>query len=197
MNNISLEIKKGMLAAVIGSVGCGKSSLLMALLGEMRKLKGKVKVNGDVAYVPQLSWIINQTLRENVLFARQYEKDDYDIVIDACALGPDIDSLQNGDLTEIGEKGINLSGGQKARVSLARAVYQDCDLYLLDDPLSAVDAHVGKKIFEHLIGPHGLLADKTRIMVTHGLHYLKDADMIIIMKGNYSALVSKKTSVVL
>lgn len=148
LHDVNLEVQSKNLMAVVGRVGCGKSSLLSALLGEMQKLRGKVSVHGKLAYVPQQAWIQNLPLRDNILFGKPFDKDLYEAVIDACALGPDLAILPHGDLTEIGEKGINLSGGQKARVSLARAVYQNYDVYLLDDPLSAVDSHVGKHIFE-------------------------------------------------
>ncbi|XP_073071631.1 multidrug resistance-associated protein 1 isoform X6 [Manis javanica] len=138
---------------------------------------------GSVAYVPQQAWIQNDSLRENILFGRQLQEQHYKTIIEACALLPDLEILPSGDRTEIGEKGMNLSGGQKQRVSLARAVYCDSDVYLLDDPLSAVDAHVGKHIFENVIGPRGLLKSKTRLLVTHGIRYLPQVDVIIVMSG--------------
>ncbi|XP_073071630.1 multidrug resistance-associated protein 1 isoform X5 [Manis javanica] len=140
-------------------------------------------VQGSVAYVPQQAWIQNDSLRENILFGRQLQEQHYKTIIEACALLPDLEILPSGDRTEIGEKGMNLSGGQKQRVSLARAVYCDSDVYLLDDPLSAVDAHVGKHIFENVIGPRGLLKSKTRLLVTHGIRYLPQVDVIIVMSG--------------
>lgn len=118
------------------------------LSGELTKLEGILEVNGSIAYVPQIPWIQNASLRDNILFGRPFNSRLYQHVLEACALLPDLAILPHGDRTEIGEKGINLSGGQKARVSLARAAYQESDLYLLDDPLSAVDAHVGKHVFE-------------------------------------------------
>ncbi|PAV78537.1 hypothetical protein WR25_09567 [Diploscapter pachys] len=148
LSDISFEVNRGNLIAVVGSVGTGKSSLLMALLGEMEKLRGYVGIRGECAFVPQQPWIQNVSLKDNILMGKPYNKIIYDEVIEACALKADIDQLPSGDSTEIGEKGINLSGGQKARVALARAVYQDKDVYLLDDPLSAVDAHVARHIFE-------------------------------------------------
>ncbi|KAK0419050.1 hypothetical protein QR680_013923 [Steinernema hermaphroditum] len=181
LRTIDLHVENTKLISVIGTVGSGKSSLLQALLGEMDKLQGYVGVRGSLAYVPQQSWIQNMTLRENILFGAKYDRQRYQKVIEACALKPDFDILPHRDHTEIGEKGINLSGGQKARVSLARAIYQDRDIYLLDDPLSAVDTIVGKHIFEKVIGPNGLLNNKTRILVTHSLSYLKESDVIVIM----------------
>ena len=127
--------------------------------------------------------LISCTLQDNILFGQAFDKEYYQQVLEACALTQDIRMLPGGDQTEIGEKGINLSGGQKQRVSLARAVYSRADIYLLDDPLSAVDSHVGKHIFEHVIGPNGILADKTRVLVTHGISYLPSVDNIFVMDG--------------
>ncbi|XP_053551240.1 multidrug resistance-associated protein 1 isoform X2 [Bombina bombina] len=181
LKEISVSIPEGSLIAVVGQVGCGKSSLLSALLGEMEKREGSVAVKGSIAYVPQQAWIQNASLKDNVMFGRETYEPLYKRVIDACALLPDLEILPSGDRTEIGEKGVNLSGGQKQRVSLARAVYCNADVYLLDDPLSAVDAHVGRHIFDNVIGPNGLLKDKTRILVTHGVSYLPQMDSIIVM----------------
>lgn len=197
LKNISFEIPKGLLIAVVGSVGCGKSSLISAILGEMDKICGTVNMQGSVAYVPQEAWIQNATLKNNILFGKCEDPTSYNSVIDACALKSDLELLDGGDQTEIGEKGINLSGGQKQRVSLARAVYCDADIYLLDDPLSAVDSHVGKHIFERVIGNQGLLKNKTRVLVTHGIHWLPSVDSIIVLSngkisgiGTYEELLS-------
>ncbi|KAH8267412.1 hypothetical protein KR018_000796 [Drosophila ironensis] len=183
LRNINIEVRKSNLVALVGTVGSGKSSVVQAFLGEMEKLAGVVNTVGKLAYVPQQAWIQNATVRDNILFGQPYDRKRYNKVIDACALRADIDILSAGDSTEIGEKGINLSGGQKQRISLARAVYSDADLYLLDDPLSAVDAHVGKHIFEEVIGPKGILARKSRILVTHGVTFLPQVDSIYVMKG--------------
>ncbi|XP_004855847.1 multidrug resistance-associated protein 1 isoform X1 [Heterocephalus glaber] len=183
LNGITFSVPEGALVAVVGQVGCGKSSLLSAFLGEMDKLEGHVTLKGSVAYVPQQAWIQNDSLRENILFGHQLQEQHYKSVVEACALLPDLEILPSGDRTEIGEKGVNLSGGQKQRVSLARAVYCDSDIYLFDDPLSAVDAHVGKHIFENVIGPKGMLKNKTRILVTHGISYLPQVDVIVVMTG--------------
>uniref|UniRef100_A0A8D1CZB1 Multidrug resistance-associated protein 1 n=1 Tax=Sus scrofa TaxID=9823 RepID=A0A8D1CZB1_PIG len=183
LHGITFSIPEGSLVAVVGQVGCGKSSLLSALLAEMDKVEGHVAIKGSVAYVPQQAWIQNVSLRENILFGRQLQERYYKAVIEACALLPDLEILPSGDRTEIGEKGVNLSGGQKQRVSLARAVYCNSDIYLFDDPLSAVDAHVGKHIFENVVGPKGMLKNKTRLLVTHGLSYLPQVDVIIVMSG--------------
>ncbi len=148
--------------AVVGSVGSGKSSLIYSVLGELNKFKGEINVNGSLSYVPQQAWIQNATVKENILFGKIYDKQSYDKIITCCALKHDFSILAAGDQTEIGEKGINLSGGQKQRISLSRAVYSDSDIFLLDDPLSAVDAHVGKHIFDSVIGPNGILKQKSR-----------------------------------
>ncbi|XP_070703342.1 multidrug resistance-associated protein 1 [Pempheris klunzingeri] len=197
LKKLNVCIPDGSLVAVVGHVGSGKSSLLSALLGEMEKLEGTVAVKGSVAYVPQQAWIQNSTLKGNIIFGQERREAWYQCVVEACALQPDLEILPAGDETEIGEKGVNLSGGQKQRVSLARAVYCDRAVYLLDDPLSAVDAHVGKHIFEHVFGPEGLLKDKTRVLVTHGLSYLPQADLILVMvegeiteMGSYQQLMA-------
>uniref|UniRef100_A0A3Q2V2S4 ATP binding cassette subfamily C member 3 n=1 Tax=Haplochromis burtoni TaxID=8153 RepID=A0A3Q2V2S4_HAPBU len=181
LHNINVMVPQGSLLAVVGHVGCGKSSLISALLGDMEKVEGEVSVRGSVAYVPQQAWIQNATLRDNILFGNLYNEQKYNSVLEACALTPDLQVLPGGDMTEIGEKGINLSGGQRQRVSLARALYSDADVYLLDDPLSAVDAHVSKHIFDNLIGPEGALKGKTRILVTHGISFLPQVDNIMVM----------------
>lgn len=197
LKNLNVHIPEGSLVAVVGLVGSGKSSLLSALLGEMDKIEGTITVKGSVAYVPQQAWIQNSTLKENIVFGHELMEAWYQQVLEACALRPDLEMLPAGDSTEIGEKGVNLSGGQKQRVSLARAIYCDRSIYLLDDPLSAVDAHVGKHIFDHVIGPQGLLKDKTRVLVTHGLSYLPQADLILVMAegqiteiGSYQQLLT-------
>ncbi|XP_061455661.1 multidrug resistance-associated protein 1-like isoform X1 [Rhineura floridana] len=191
LNNINFVIPEHRLIAVVGQVGCGKSSLLSALLGEMEKREGHVSLKGSVAYVPQQAWIQNATLKENIIFGREVKESQYKHVIEACALRPDLEIFPSGDQTEIGEKGVNLSGGQKQRVSLARAVYCNADVYLLDDPLSAVDAHVGKHIFDKVVGPKGILKNKTRVLVTHGVGYLPLMDMIIVMtEGKISEMGS-------
>lgn len=181
LKNINLAVKKGELVAIVGQVGSGKSSLISALLGDMEKLNGQVNVDGTIAYVPQMAWIQNATLRDNILFGKELDEKLYDKVIHACALNADLAILPAGDKTEIGEKGINLSGGQKARVSLARAVYSGADIYIFDDPLSAVDAHVGKHIFENVFGVDGMLSGKTRFLVTHAVSYLPKVDEIFVM----------------
>uniref|UniRef100_T1JBD6 ABC-type glutathione-S-conjugate transporter n=1 Tax=Strigamia maritima TaxID=126957 RepID=T1JBD6_STRMM len=194
LHNIFLTVPDGALFAVVGAVGSGKSSMLAAILGEMVKLNGTVNTQGSIAYVSQQAWIQNASLRNNILFGKPYNHQKYQKIINACALVQDFEILPAGDETEIGEKGINLSGGQKQRVSLARAVYNDADIYLLDDPLSAVDAHVGKHIFEHVIGPDGLLNEKTRVFVTHGIAYLPYVTSIMVLgEGNVLEIGSYQT----
>ncbi|XP_067995695.1 ATP-binding cassette sub-family C member 2 isoform X1 [Melanerpes formicivorus] len=199
IRDVTLDIAPGSLVAVVGAVGSGKSSLVSAMLGEMENIKGHINIQGSLAYVPQQAWIQNATLKDNILFGSELDEDRYQQVIEACALLPDMALLPAGDQTEIGEKGINLSGGQKQRVSLARAVYSNADIYVLDDPLSAVDAHVGKFLFEHVLGPKGLLRNKTRILVTHGISFLPQVDNIVVMvegavseHGSYSTLLANK-----
>ncbi len=183
LTSINLEIPRGSLIAVVGVVGSGKSSLVSAVLGEMDRAGGRLSRRGHTAYVPQQAWIQNMTLRDNVLFDKEWAPVKYQQVLSACALESDLATLTSGDLTEIGENGINLSGGQKQRVSLARAVYSDADVYLLDDPLSAVDAHVGKHIFDQVISNEtGLLRDRTRVLVTHNVSFLDKIDKIVVMK---------------
>ncbi|KAG1678463.1 Multidrug resistance-associated protein 1 [Nymphon striatum] len=196
LSDINMNVEQGQLVAIVGSVGSGKSSLLSATLGEMYKLKGAISVQGRVAYVPQQAWIQNATVRDNITFNTPFLVKRYEKVLKKCALETDMKILTAGDQTEIGEKGINLSGGQKQRVSLARAVYNDADIYLFDDPLSAVDSHVGKYLFDNVIGPGGILKNKTRILVTHGLTYLPECDYVhmlkdgkIIESGSYSSMM--------
>ncbi|KAF9973812.1 hypothetical protein BGZ73_002947 [Actinomortierella ambigua] len=197
LHNISISIKRGSLTAVVGRVGEGKSSLVGALLGEMYMYSGTIRSFGSLAYVAQSAWILNDTVRNNILFGRDYDKERYLQVIKACALVPDFKMLINGDRTVIGEKGINLSGGQRQRISIARAVYANADVYIFDDPLSAVDAHVGQHIFEEAISK--ILAGKTRILVTNGAVHLSEADQIIVVKqgkiaqdGSYNSLMEDK-----
>jgi ABC-type multidrug transport system fused ATPase/permease subunit len=171
---------KNGITAIVGAVGSGKSSLLGALTAEMKRLSGSVTFSGSVGYCPQQAWIMNATVRENILFGREFDADRYWKVVKAACLEPDFKILPDGDRSEIGEKGINLSGGQKQRVSLARLMYTNCDIALFDDPLSAVDSNVGRSIFE--AGICGLLAGKTRILVTHALHFVKHCDWVVVMR---------------
>ncbi|XP_043846485.1 ATP-binding cassette sub-family C member 4 [Dromiciops gliroides] len=180
LQNLSFTVRPRELLAVVGPVGSGKSSLLSAVLGELPRYEGLVNVRGRVAYVSQQPWVFSGTVRSNILFGKDYEKEKYDKVVKACALKKDLQLLEDGDLTVIGDRGTTLSGGQKARINLARAVYQDADIYLLDDPLSAVDGEVGRHLFEYCICQ--TLHEKITILVTHQLQYLKDASQILILK---------------
>lgn len=196
LHRINLCIKKGSLVGICGGVGSGKSSLLSALLGQMTLLEGKVAVSGGFAYVSQQAWILNDSLKENILFGNEYNPDKYNAVLEACCLLPDIAELPYGDMTEIGERGANLSGGQRQRVSLARALYSERPILLLDDPVSAVDACVGSHIFSKAI--RGAAKGKTILFVTHQLQYLPECDVVILMKdgqiaehGTHAQLIGK------
>jgi ATP-binding cassette, subfamily C (CFTR/MRP), member 1 len=195
LKDINIRIQRGEFVVIVGEIGSGKSSLLAALVGEMRRTDGSVKLGGRVGFCPQTAWIQNATVRNNILFGTEFDQGRYDRVISDCALAADFEMLPNGDATEIGERGITVSGGQKARINIARAAYNDADILLLDDPLSAVDAHVGRQLLEQCIC--GLMAGKTRVLVTHQLHVLPRADRILCMdqgriveQGTYEDLLS-------
>ncbi|XP_054655590.1 ATP-binding cassette sub-family C member 4-like isoform X3 [Dunckerocampus dactyliophorus] len=195
LQDITLTVKSHQLLAIIGPVGAGKSSLLSAILGELPHESGMMMVRGQVNYASQQPWVFPGTIRSNILFGRGLDRQKYERVLRACALKKDLELFPDGDLTLIGDKGGTLSGGQKARINLARAVYEEADIYLLDDPLSAVDAEVGKYLFEACIC--GLLKNKCRILVTHQLQHLRAADHIVVVKeghmmaqGTYSELQS-------
>ncbi|XP_052900938.1 ATP-binding cassette sub-family C member 4-like [Anopheles moucheti] len=183
LSNLNIDFRKGLLIGVIGPVGAGKSSLLQAILRELPLETGCVVTQGRFAYVSQEPWVFSGTVRQNILFGQPMEKERYDSVVRACALVTDFEQLPDGDRTMIGERGAALSGGQKARISLARAVYRRADVFLLDDPLSAVDAHVGRHLFDLCIGPQGRLGTlrTTRILVTHQVHFLKEADWVVVL----------------
>ncbi|KAG1747121.1 ABC protein [Suillus paluster] len=198
VKNVTMTIPRGQLVAVVGPVGSGKSSLLQGLIGEMRKVSGHVSFGGRVGYCPQTAWIQNATLRDNITFGQPFEEDRYWRIVETACLLPDLQLLPDGDLTEIGEKGINLSGGQKQRVNIARALYFDPEIVILDDPLSAVDAHVGKSLFQDAIS--GALCNRgvTVILVTHAIHFLSQVDYIYTMNngvitesGTYEELISR------
>ncbi|KAJ7311830.1 hypothetical protein JRQ81_006141 [Phrynocephalus forsythii] len=180
LRNITYTVKKGKVLGICGQVGSGKSSLITAILGQMYLSKGSVAVDGKLAYVSQQAWIFHGSVRENILFGENYDERRYNYALKVCCLNSDLDLLPYGDMTEIGERGLNLSGGQKQRISLARAVYADRDVYLLDDPLSAVDAHVGRHIFDQCIKE--ALRGKTILLVTHQLQYLEFCDEIILLE---------------
>ncbi|XP_015498134.1 multidrug resistance-associated protein 6 isoform X2 [Parus major] len=199
LRSINLSVPQGSLLAVVGQVGAGKSSLLAAVLGELEATDGCVTVKDTAAYVPQQAWVLNASVEDNILFGKEMDETWFNRVTEACALHPDLETFPAGQKSEIGEKGINLSGGQKQRVNLARAVYQKASIYLLDDPLSAVDAHVGQHIFERVLGPSGLLKDKqTRVLVTHTINILPQVDNIVFLvdgmiseTGSYQELLQR------
>lgn len=191
--NVSFSIRRGELVAVVGSVGSGKTSLLTAMLKQMECVQGSQRLLGNVAYVSQEHWIQNKTLRDNVLFYNSFEEEKYILAIDASQLSNDLVMLPSADFTVIGERGINLSGGQKARVNIARAVYakDDVDLIIFDDPLAAVDAHVGKAIFEDAILE--TLKDKARVVVfSSNYHFLSHFDKIIVVGQGEAGEESKQ-----
>ncbi|XP_058530683.1 ATP-binding cassette sub-family C member 12 isoform X6 [Ochotona princeps] len=195
--NVSLKRMKGKVLGICGNVGSGKSSLIAALLGQMQLQKGIVAVNGTLAYVSQQAWIFHGNVRENILFGEKYDEQRYLHTVRVCGLQTDLRSLPYGDLTEIGERGLNLSGGQRQRISLARAVYSNRQLYLLDDPLSAVDAHVGKHVFQECI--RKTLRGKTVVLVTHQLQFLESCDEVILLedgeiceKGTHKELMEER-----
>ncbi|XVF00520.1 hypothetical protein REPUB_Repub04eG0008100 [Reevesia pubescens] len=180
LSNIDLDIPVGSLVAIVGSTGEGKTSLVSAMLGELPSMSdASVVIRGTVSYVPQVSWIFNATVRDNILFGSPFESARYEKAIDVTALQHDLELLPGGDLTEIGERGVNISGGQKQRVSMARAVYSNSDVYIFDDPLSALDAHVARQVFDKCI--KGELRGKARVLVTNQLHFLSQVDRIILV----------------
>ncbi|XP_066591156.1 probable multidrug resistance-associated protein lethal(2)03659 isoform X2 [Prorops nasuta] len=180
-DRLDLSVKSGSLVAVIGQVGSGKSSLLQVILRELSLTEGSLKTVGKMSYASQQPWIFASTIRQNILFGQPYDEERYRRVIEVCQMKSDLNLFPYGDNTMVGTRGINLSGGQRARISLARAVYLDADIYLLDDPLSAVDPRVGRRIMEDCICSY--LKDKTRVLVTHQTHFLKHVDRIVVMNN--------------
>jgi ABC-type multidrug transport system fused ATPase/permease subunit len=202
LRGIDFTAHKGDLTCIVGRVGQGKSSLLQSILGDLWKIEGEVHINGTVAYVAQQPWIMNATVKENIIFGHRYDSNFYEKTVKACALLDDFSQLPDGDETFVGERGISLSGGQKARVALARAVYARADIYLLDDCLSAVDSHVGRHIVESVLGPRGLLNSKCRILATNAIAVLSDADFIcqlkdgeIVESGTFRQLMAMKGAI--
>lgn len=200
LKNVNIEIKTGEICAVVGRVASGKSTLCSAVLNETFLNHGEITLNGEVAYAAQSPWILNATVRENILFGKPLDEDRYNRVIEACQLEHDLTLLEDGDLTDIGEKGINLSGGQKARVSVARAAYSGADTIILDDPLSALDPEVGAALFNDCIAGD-LMKGKTRLLVTNQLQFLASCDHIVVLKkgevmedGSAADLLAKEDS---
>ncbi|KAK5646881.1 hypothetical protein RI129_005345 [Pyrocoelia pectoralis] len=181
LKNLNMKVKRGTTIGVIGPVGSGKSTLLQVILRELHLVEGSMELCGVVSYASQEPWIFNGTVRQNITFNKPYWELRYKNVVNKCCLNSDLLSLPNGDMTTVGERGVSLSGGQRARVNLARTIYQEADIYLLDDPLSAVDTHVAKELFDECI--KGFLSEKTVILVTHQLHFLKEVDSIILFEN--------------
>ena len=181
LQNLSFSIKSGTLCAFVGQIGSGKSTLLKSFFNEAPKTKGELRFSGRVAYVEHEAIIFPGTVRSNIIFGGEFDKTRYNQVIQACCLVDDFKQFPHGDSTEIGERGVNLSGGQKARLSLARALYSDADIYLLDDPLSAVDTHVANVLFEKAI--RGLLKNKTVLLATHQVHFAREANQMIVLEN--------------
>lgn len=199
LHDINFSAHKGELSCIVGRVGAGKSSLLETMLGDLYKIKGEVVMRGTSAYVAQSPWVMNASVRENIVFGYRWDPVFYERTVKACALTEDFASLPDGDQTEVGERGISLSGGQKARLTLARAVYARADIYLLDDVLSAVDQHVGRHLIDNVLGPNGLLSGKTRILATNSIPVLMEAHYItllrdgrVIERGSYEQLIAMK-----
>ncbi|XP_031634328.1 multidrug resistance-associated protein 4-like [Contarinia nasturtii] len=198
LRDINLEVPKGKLVFVVGSVGAGKSTLMQVLLKELPLIQGTMGINGTVSFSSQVSWTFTSTIRQNITFGQAMNRTRYDEVTKSAALNKDFKQFSNGDMTLIGENGAGLSGGQKARINLARAMYRKANIYLIDDPLSAVDTHVQAHLFHKCIGSNGYLArqNATRILVTHQLHFMKEADWIVVLKdgkietqGDYDTVV--------
>ncbi|KAG8758519.1 hypothetical protein FRC14_008012 [Serendipita sp. 396] len=200
VQGLNMSIPRGRLYAMVGPIGSGKSSVLSGLLGEMKTMNGDVRFGGKIGYCSQIAWIQNATVRDNILFGRPFHEEIYWSSVRNASLITDLELLPDGDLTEIGEKGINLSGGQKQRINIARALYSDASIVLMDDPLSAVDAHVGKALFENAI--LGLRAQgKSVLLVTHALHFVPQCDYVytiedgrIAEEGTYDDLIAREGS---
>ncbi|KAM0714363.1 hypothetical protein Q7P37_010150 [Cladosporium fusiforme] len=199
LTDINFTARKGELSCIVGRVGAGKSSFLGTMLGDLYKIKGEVVMRGKTAYVAQSPWVMNASVRENIVFGYRWDPAFYERTVKACALREDFASLPDGDQTEVGERGISLSGGQKARLTLARAVYARADIYLLDDVLSAVDQHVGRHLIDNVLGPKGLLAGKTRILATNSIPVLMEAHFVVLLRegqiierGTYEQLIAMK-----
>ncbi|KAJ2094483.1 ABC transporter C member 13 [Coemansia sp. S100] len=192
LKQVSLSATDGDLIAVVGKTGSGKSSLLLAMCRELEMTKGTGTVVGKIGYMEQSPWIMNDTMRANILFGREFDEEYYWKVIHACALTRDLESWPDSDLTMIGEHGINISGGQRARLALARTVYSQADIYMLDDPLSAVDAHVKRHILDNVILSSGLLGNKIRIVTTHSESMLPFCNQVVTVSDKTTSVVHQE-----
>ncbi|XP_042479353.1 ABC transporter C family member 3-like isoform X3 [Macadamia integrifolia] len=198
LKDINFRVHYGLRVAICGSIGSGKSSLLSCILGEVPKVSGSIKLNGTKAYVAQSPWIQSGKIVDNILFGKKMDTERYEMILEACSLKKDLELCAFGDQTIIGDMGINLSGGQKQRIQLARALYHDADIYLLDDPFSAVDVYTGTHIFKECL--LGILSSKTVIYVTHQVEFLPSADLILVMRdgkitqaGKYEEILNSGT----
>ena len=181
LKDVSTRIPKGSLVAIVGRVGSGKTSFVSSLVGEMTKKSGIVMVNGSMSLSAQQAWLVNDTVKNNILFGKEYDEKKYKEILHVCCLEDDLKVLEGGDECEIGDRGINVSGGQKARISLARACYSDSDIVVMDDPIAAVDSHVGKALFNQCIRKY--MEGRTRILVTNATQYLHKCDYIIVLEN--------------
>lgn len=179
LTQVTFDARSSQTVAVVGPVGGGKTTLLHTILKELPVKEGSIEVEGQISYASQEPWVFGGSVRQNILFGQKYDELKYKEVLRVCALERDLTLFPHGDRTLVGERGVTLSGGQRARINLARAVYKDTDIYLLDDPLSAVDTHVGKQLFDDCISSY--LGDKCVVLVTHQLQYLKDVNRIYLL----------------
>ncbi|CAN7940314.1 unnamed protein product [Ixodes pacificus] len=196
LTSISLHLAPRSLVGVSGSIGTGKSALLAAILGDMHCMKGDFKITGRIAYTPQVADIFNMTIRDNIVFGSKFDDIRYARVLNACELIQDMQTLPAGDMTQVSERGETLSGGQKQRIALARAAYSRSDVYLLDDPFSALDSKVAEKVFEKVLGEMGILRQKTRILVTNKGSLLRNVDQLLIMHNNQITCYPNATQLV-
>ncbi|CAH0557933.1 unnamed protein product [Brassicogethes aeneus] len=181
LNIPNFHIPNGKLCTIVGPVGSGKSSLLQILLGELKPISGTVEINNSLSYCSQEPWLFCSSVKNNILFGQEYKEEKYREIVNICHLNKDFHIFPHGDQTLVGERGVMLSGGQRARINLARALYKEAEVYLLDDPLSAVDTHVGRHLFDECLLRY--LKGKTRILMTHQLQYLKESDVICVMNN--------------
>jgi ATP-binding cassette subfamily C (CFTR/MRP) protein 4 len=196
VNQLSLKFESGKMYCIIGSVGCGKSALLQAITGELLPSQGQIaRKPASLAYAPQDPFIMDGSIRENILFGLDYDEENYRMTVEACGLDVDFGQFQNGDMTIVGDRGVQCSGGQRARIGLARALYKDADILVADDPLSAVDAKVGRLIFYHALQDRCVAKGKCVILATHQHQFIRDETCILMAKGQMSCLGSYKECV--